>query len=248
MLGVALGLALVRCSPGGFSCSDDVQCSLSGTPGVCLADGRCAYPDPDCTSGLALPAGAPGADAGQCVPGDPPATDGMDGSSSGGVGVTSTEADGTTTAPAESGHASSDSGIACSDTHEPNESIDSAAMIPFGIECFVEWEGQLADPSDIDWFVVDNVTQVCSGNVTVVAAEGIDVCVAPQCPLGMAPEVFECDGEIRALEDGAEACCAWGNVLMFAECLGSMPSWGVRLTATPELPDCTPYNVLATEA
>ena len=39
-------------------------------------------------------------------------------------------------------------------------------------------------------------------------AEGIDVCVVPQCELGGELEWLECMGEMRMLEDGSEACCA----------------------------------------
>jgi hypothetical protein len=69
--GLALGLALAHaCSDEGFECDADEQCTLAGEPGQCVEGGRCAYPNPQCPSGLAYPQGAPEGLAGECVPGD----------------------------------------------------------------------------------------------------------------------------------------------------------------------------------
>lgn len=69
--GLGLGLVLAHaCSDEGFECDADDQCTLAGEPGQCVEGGRCAYPNPQCPSGLAYPQGAPGGLAGECVPGD----------------------------------------------------------------------------------------------------------------------------------------------------------------------------------
>lgn len=67
-LGGALGVAASCLPSGAFSCREDADCALALQPGVC-ADGHCAYPDGECDSGFAFPAGAPEALAGQCAGG-----------------------------------------------------------------------------------------------------------------------------------------------------------------------------------
>lgn len=79
-LGLALALAHA-CTDEGFECDADEQCTLAGVAGQCVEGGRCAYPNPQCPSGLAYPQGAPEGLAGECVPGDAVGSDtGDDGS------------------------------------------------------------------------------------------------------------------------------------------------------------------------
>ncbi|MCX4243353.1 LamG domain-containing protein [Paraliomyxa miuraensis] len=68
---VVVGLASGACvgcptlSP--FSCSDDAHCDRGGAPGICLADGACAYPSDACDSGWVRSPNATVA-PGRCVP------------------------------------------------------------------------------------------------------------------------------------------------------------------------------------
>jgi hypothetical protein len=100
-LGLGLGLAHA-CSDDGFECHGDEECTLAGEPGRCVEGGRCAYPHPQCPSGLAYPQGAPEGLAGECVPphaasagtGDATAATSEPGSSGGTTGGAATADDG----------------------------------------------------------------------------------------------------------------------------------------------------------
>ncbi|MEM6994212.1 MAG: hypothetical protein AAF721_27100, partial [Myxococcota bacterium] len=68
--GVALGYG-AGCGPyETFACGADVDCVLSGEPGLCDPDGRCVYADGACASGWSYPAATPNV-GGACVPAGP---------------------------------------------------------------------------------------------------------------------------------------------------------------------------------
>ncbi len=72
-LGIAAAV-VIACGPSCaqnlfYACEADSQCDLEGLAGTCL-QGECAYPNPDCPSGLAYPDQARPQVAGQCVPQD----------------------------------------------------------------------------------------------------------------------------------------------------------------------------------
>ena len=113
-LGLALGL-VHACSDEGFACDEDEQCTLAGEPGRCVEGGRCAYPNAQCSSGLAYPQGAPHGLAGECVPGDALASGTGGGSTTEEPGAS--ESSGTAD-DGDSGSGSSSAGSLCSDAHE----------------------------------------------------------------------------------------------------------------------------------
>jgi hypothetical protein len=49
-------------------CTDDIECSDGGDPGVCEPSGGCSFPDGDCDSGRRYGAHAPDGLGGACVP------------------------------------------------------------------------------------------------------------------------------------------------------------------------------------
>ncbi|MEM6989718.1 MAG: hypothetical protein AAF721_04455 [Myxococcota bacterium] len=111
---VALGALLSCRSASEFLCGGDDDCSLAGTPGVCIAS-HCAYPDSECPSGLRYPVGAPPELAQTCADGPSAGTGpGSTGAGSDTGSVASSGAvDGTTAAVGSSdGAGSSSSGPA----------------------------------------------------------------------------------------------------------------------------------------
>ncbi len=76
---VLLALATSGClSQPGYACADDLQCHGPSGEGTCTAEGWCAYPEPECRSGLRYSDLAAPEVAGACV-----AAEGETGSSTG---------------------------------------------------------------------------------------------------------------------------------------------------------------------
>ena len=70
-MGAGLGAWLLSaCPSSGFLCQSDDQCIDGDREGVCTSDGRCAFSDEDCASGLAYGELAGPDLAGSCVPVD----------------------------------------------------------------------------------------------------------------------------------------------------------------------------------
>lgn len=234
---VLVGAASIRCADPGFACGGDEECTLSGTPGVCLAGGRCAYPAPECPSGLAFPAGAP-VDAGQCVP------EGEGGS--GGPAGSSTGSSTTSESPDGSAEAGSATGSVCSDEHEPNDDSGSPTPLPFAPTCLTQWEGAIDGPRDVDWFFLEDLERVCGGSLTVVA-EGVEICAQVLCAPAGPRDLIECSGEVRPLEGGFDGCCAETSVTLLSECTEAAVSLTVvRLASGSDGLECAPYMALAT--
>lgn len=66
-----LALATAGClSRSGYACAEDLQCRGAAREGVCTAQGWCAYPEPECRSGLRYSDFADDTLAGACVAAD----------------------------------------------------------------------------------------------------------------------------------------------------------------------------------
>lgn len=241
-LGLLAGLAHA-CGNEGFACDGDEQCTLAGEPGRCVAGGRCAYPNPQCPSGLAYPEGAPAGLAGECVPDDAVA------SGTGGEGITTTEQSASAGASTgEPGDGSTSTGpIACTDDYEPNDTPEQASGVPFGGArgCQSNWEAALDDPLDADWFVLEPVDGTCPTNeqLTWVTDPPLELCVLPQCSDALAPEIVSCDGEVLPLTNG-NACCAFEQLRVLARCGGALPPiMRLGVAASTDAPTCIPYRV-----
>lgn len=234
---VLLGVASLRCADPGFVCGGDEECTLSGTPGVCLAGGRCAYPAAECPSGLAFPAGAP-VDAGQCVPEGEGGSEGPADSSTG----SSTAAED----PDDSSGAGSATGVACSDANEPNDDPGSPTPLPFAPMCLTQWEGAIDGPGDVDWFFLEDLERVCGGSLTVVA-DGVEVCAQVLCAPAGPRDLLECSGEVRPLEGGFDGCCGESSVSLLSACTEAAVSLTmIRVASSSGGPECAPYMALAT--
>jgi hypothetical protein len=60
-------LTLVGCvKTGSFECDNSAQCTLNGVGGTCTVEGYCAFPDPNCASGMRF-GDRSGPTAGQCT-------------------------------------------------------------------------------------------------------------------------------------------------------------------------------------
>lgn len=243
-LGLGLGLAHA-CGSEGFACDGDEQCTLAGEAGRCVEGGRCAYPNPQCPSGLAYPQGAPGGLAGECVPDDAVS------SGTGDEGTATTEPSASAgSSTGEPGDGSSSTGpgpMACTDDHEPNDTPEQASGIPFGGArgCQANWEASLDDPLDADWFVLETVDDTCptSEQLTLVTDPPLELCVLPQCSDALAPEIVSCDGEVLPLSMG-NACCAFEQLRVLASCGGGAPpSLRLGVAASTDAPACIPYRV-----
>jgi len=246
-LGLGLGLAHA-CGDEGFACDDDEQCTLAGTAGRCVDGGRCAYPNPQCPSGLAYPQGAPQGLAGECVPGD------AVGSGTGGEATSTTEpgsSEGSTgrdTEAADDGPSSSSSGDPklCDDLHEPNDDETQASAIPFGAaqECNTSWDGALEDSLDADWFVLDTSDGACptAGNeLTFVTDPPLQLCALPQCAEAAQAEILSCDGEVVPLATG-NACCGLGELRMLSLCGDASAGMLLGIAAADGTRTCLPYQ------
>jgi hypothetical protein len=252
-LGLCLGLAQA-CGSEGFACDDDEQCTLAGEPGHCVEGGRCAYPNPQCPSGLAYPQGAPEGLAGECVPSDAlgsgtgdesTATTGASGSSEG-------SSSGSEAAESESSSESSSetSAVACNDPHEPNDDATQASAIPFGATqaCQANWDAALADPLDADWFVLDASDGACATitELTFVTDPPLELCAVPQCSDALEAEIGSCNGEVVPLATGT-ACCAVDQLRVLASCGGTdlPPVMRLGVAASTDAPECMPYEAAA---
>lgn len=243
-LGLGLGLAHA-CGDEGFSCEDDEQCSLAGEAGRCVDGGRCAYPNPQCPSGLAYPQGAPPGLAGECVPGDAVGSDtggettatAEPGSSEGAVGSDTEAADGSTS--------SSGDPSLCEDAHEPNDDEGQASAIPFGAArgCNASWEGALEGPRDADWFVLEKTDDTCStgSELTFVTDPPLQLCARPQCADVAQAEIVSCDGEVVPLASGI-ACCGLGELHVLSLCGDGSSGMLLGITASDATPTCQPYQ------
>lgn len=247
-LGLCLGLAQA-CGSEGFACDDDEQCTLAGEPGRCVEGGRCAYPNPQCPSGLAYPQGAPEGLAGECVPSDAlgsgtgdqsTATAGASGSSEGSSGGEA----------AESESSGETSVAACNDPHEPNDDATQASAIPFGAaqDCHANWDAALADALDADWFVLDASDGACATitELTFVTDPPLELCAMPQCSDTTSAEILSCDGEVLPLTTGT-ACCAFEQLRVLASCGASdvPPVMRLGVAASTSAPECMPYEAAA---
>ncbi len=236
-LAAVMGLGLgVACADASFECAGDHQCSLSGTPGVCVDQGQCAYPDPDCASGLSFPLGSSSNQAGECVGGQ----------GSGGVG-SSTGSDASTDSPSTDSSTggdvdSSGSGpLECDDPYEPNDAVELGTPILLG-GCVAEWEAASADALDTDWFLLGN-PRGCplSGPTTFATNPPRPVCILPACPNGLPVIPEECSGDLVPLLGGV-ACCATGEAQLTATCVGEEPVLALRVGGEVDAPQCVPYQ------
>jgi hypothetical protein len=249
--GLGLGLALGHaCSDQGFECESDEQCSLAGQPGSCVAGGHCAYPEPDCPSGLAYPQGAPDGLAGECVPGE--ATGSGSEGQTGDTGDTATTSTSDGEPPPDLGSSddgsSSSSGdpLACGDAYEPNDDPASASAISLTPrDCQANWDAFLDDPRDADWFLLTTTNMTCSlsAELTFVTTPALQLCVVPQCSDGVAGSVVACDGEIVPLATGP-ACCGVEQVRVTADCENEPPIMQLGVAAS-DTPACLPYQAAA---
>lgn len=242
-LGLCLGLS-PACGEEGFACTADEQCTLAGEPGRCVEGGRCAYPNPQCPSGLAYPQGAPEGLAGECVP-----TDAL-GSGTGDEGTTTAAASGSSaSSSSEVAEGESSSGGAapteCSDAHEPNDEATQASAIPFGAagDCQANWQAALDDPLDADWFVLETSDDTCATNteLTFVTDPPLELCVVPQCGNALVAEIVACDGEVLPLATGS-ACCAFEQLRVLASCGDAWPTMRLGVAASTNSPECMPYE------
>lgn len=246
-LGLGLGLGLAQaCGEEGFACAGDEQCTLAGEPGRCVEGGRCAYPNPQCPSGLAYPQGAPEGLAGECVP-----TDAL-GSGSGDEGTATAGTSGVNASSSEAAEDEGSSGgttaTVCSDAHEPNDEATQASAIPFGTapDCRATWEGALDDPLDADWFVLAPSDDTCATKteLTFVTDPPLELCVVPQCSDVLVAEIVECDGEVLPLATGS-ACCAFEQLRVVASCGDASPTMRLGVAASTDSPECMPYAAAA---
>ncbi len=248
---LCLGLALAHaCGHDGFACADDEQCTLAGEPGRCLAEGRCAYPNDECPSGLAYPQGAPAGLAGECVPVEAAGTGGSDegtaGSSTSGEGTVAGE---TTAMTGAGDDASSGDPVACQDPYEPNDEPTQASVIPFGEPrlCNTSWAGALDDALDTDWFLLDTSDGACPTlqELAFVTDQPLMLCAVPLCADGSAAELLSCDAELTPLMAG-QACCGTTQVRVQAVCADGMPLMvlGVASSTAPA-DECLPYLAAA---
>ena len=140
LAGASLLGYVVACNvtTGPFTCADDSDCILQGTPGVCDGEGRCSYPDDACSSGYSYPAATPDV-GGDCAPdpgtadagtGGPVGTSGSGDDTTGAVEPGSTS-DGTTaqldSAGSEESSSSSASSSSSDDGLESSDSGDSTS-------------------------------------------------------------------------------------------------------------------------
>lgn len=243
-LGALLGSILAgACSGGGFTCDDDEQCTLSGESGVCLAEGRCAFPDSECASGLAYPKGAP-SNGGACVPGEATGTAGT-ASTEDTTSSTGEASSSTTTAAIDTGPADSSGAVECLDPYEPNDDEDQAAVIAFGAEqgCLATWDALIEDALDADWFVLDTSDGACptTNELTFLTDTPLELCVLPRCTDGMLAELSTCDGSEVELVSGL-ACCGSEQVRTTVSCSGGEAEVRVGIAASLDAPMCLPYQ------
>jgi hypothetical protein len=246
-LGLGLGHA---CSGGGFECQSDEQCSLAGEPGSCVAGGHCAYPEPDCPSGLAFPQGAPDGLAGECVPGEATGSgsEGQTGDTGGTAETGASESESGSTLDTDPSDDGSSSGgpLACDDPYEPND--EQAQASPISLvpgNCQVNWEAFLAVPIDQDWFLLTTANMSCSlsSELTFVTTPPLELCAAPQCSDGVAPSIVACDGTIVRLATGP-ACCSSEQLRVTMECGDTQPTVQLGVAAS-DTPACLPYQAAA---
>lgn len=233
----AMGLGLgVACSDASFECAGDHQCSLSGTPGVCVDQGQCAYPDPDCASGLSFPLGSPSSQAGECVGGQ----------GSGGLGSstgssTTTDSPSTDSSTGDDPDSSGSGSLECDDPYEPNDAVEQGT--PILLEgCTADWEAVSAGSLDTDWFLLGN-PRGCplSGPTTVTTSPALTVCILPACPNGLPAVPEDCEGDLVPLLGGI-ACCATGDVRLAVSCVGEEPLLALRVGGEIDAPQCLPYQ------
>lgn len=250
--GVGLGVVLVlgailltACSSPGFSCEQDDQCTLAGEPGLCVAGGRCAYPDPQCPSGLAFPQGA-SMNAGECVPSEAVTTDTDAGTQTGTTG----EPMGSSTDPSSSTTRADDSEAppGCGDPHEPNDDEEAAAVVAVGDAegCLTTWDAFLESPLDADWYVLDTRGGACvtSSELTFVTEPPLELCALPRCPDGLPAVVAACDGSLVELTSG-EACCGTQQIRVTMTCNVSEPEVRLGIATSMDTPACLPYEAAA---
>ena len=245
-------LALAGGCGGGktFVCSDDEQCVLAGTPGVCQPDGNCSYPDDACPSGYRYPTAA----GGDCVPTDVAtgaATDADAGTASATAPPTSTATettsgpdtitgpDTTTMAPTgETGVDPSTGVMPCA--AEPEEPVILEAE---KCQTIAETLGQLDGAKDLDHYTLAvDASCAISQSVDVNADDPIRACI-----------YFDCGDFNLLCDDGFEdsefngllGCCdgAVGNPRpagMVQDCSDPMLTMHIVIDSGPK-GLCVPY-------
>ena len=259
LAGASLLGYVVACNvtTGPFTCADDGDCILQGTPGVCDGEGRCSYPDDACSSGYSYPAATPEV-GGDCAP-DPGfatgggSTDGSAGTSSSGgettgaiePGSTSGETTGQLDSVGSEGSSSSGDdglessggettsssttgmattgGVACPDT--VGNSAEEAEVLD---GCFMQvGMGTVVDGSDQDWWVLQEEDGGnCSEGLyeAFVKADGLTVCLVPQCEAGFGDTLQCLDGSSMTDIDGLDGCCGDGGVAADIQCTFNSPA------------------------
>lgn len=267
LAGALLGY-VVACNvtTGPFTCADDGDCILQGTPGVCDGDGRCSYPDDACSSGYSYPAATPGV-GGDCAPdpgvgdastGGPVGTSTSDDDATGSVAPGST-GDGTTVqldSAGSSDSASSDDGLessggdvttSTSTTAEPMceddvpNSADEAVVFPGCIEG--AGQGTIVDSSDEDWWSLGGPGGGCNNGEYSAAlkAQGLEVCLFFQCG-GIGSGPVECLVGTEAGVSGMNGCCDSQYVVAAITCgISGNPVPRVRVMG--ENAECSEYLV-----
>ena len=247
LVGGLLGYALAcNVTTGPFSCQEDGDCVLQSVPGICDGDGRCAYPDDECSSGFSYPAATPSV-GGDCAPGpgsetaaemgDDDSTGSPESETTGAVepGSTGTTAqlDSFGTDEGSDSGSSTGGGVVTTSTSGTGSSSDGAPMCTDQIgstadeaetvnECYKAAEaGTIVDETDNDWWQLQGENGVCQDGVFEVglmSGDQLTLCVFGECPFGGGSGQIECMGGDEASVEGMDGCCGDGDVVIDINC------------------------------
>ena len=248
-----------------FACQSDTDCVLSGLPGVCDGNGRCAYPDADCPSGFSYPVATPGL-AGECVPGGA-ATGSSDGGGSGhwgsgndagttlmldGTGASDTTTSGSVGSGADSSSttgaltaadsSSDDAGVDCGDEH--GDQIFTGTVIG---GCQAEVVSEIQSVGDLDWFALF-ASEGCAAGLYEAdleqAGDSLIVCIVAGCEDASGSNA-QCEGSLHTVVSGYQACCSPETARGVLSCgmSGAIDPFLVVGPHSRMLPDtCVPYS------
>lgn len=248
--GAGVGLVVACSTPDPFACVLDADCTLAGTPGICVSSGNCAYPDDACTSGFSYPAVTPNV-GGTCVPVDGGTASESDGAddddgnnprpTSGGAGSGSDAVDDDTSTTANTSAMTAGGGVSTSGPLDDTAtSEDSSGPAPACVDevgdsvitaeplagCEVEGGSAIDDATDDDWWALFGPGAECaSGNFGVdlswTSTEPLSICVLAGCE-GDRESVAVCDDTSDPVSlFGYQGCCGPQTVFANLDCQGA---------------------------